>query len=121
MVGTSLAVERKTGQRRVALAYEILFLFFSNGIVHSNVMDDIIQSSTTCTLIIKQVLPKYSDSYIFIWHSKFTNCLTWPTVDVLPYIVLVVCPTFGKNFKNHSTAFTLSTGPYLSTNASLSM
>ncbi len=80
-MGTSLAIDRKTGQRRVVLAYEILFLFFSNGIVYSDVMNDIFQSSTTCTLIIKQVSPKYSDSYIFNWHSKFANCLTWPKVD----------------------------------------
>ncbi len=41
--------------------------------------------STMCTLVIKQVLPKYSDSYIFNWHSKFANCLTWPKVDISPY------------------------------------
>ncbi len=86
-MGTSLVIDRKTGQRRVVLAYEILFSFFGNGIVRSAVMTYIIQSLTTCTLIIKQVLPKYSDSYIFIWHSKFANCLTWPKVDVLPYLV----------------------------------
>ncbi len=43
-MGTSLAIDRKTGQRRVVLAYEILFLFFGNGIVCSDVMNDIIQS-----------------------------------------------------------------------------
>ncbi len=83
--GTSLAIDRKTGQRRVILAYEILLLFFSDGIVRSDVMNDIIQSLRMCTLIIKQVPPKYSDSYIFNWYSKFANCLTWPKVDVLPY------------------------------------
>ncbi len=31
------------GHRRVVLAYEILFLFFGNGIVHSDVMNDIFQ------------------------------------------------------------------------------
>ncbi len=41
-------------------------------------MNDASQSLTTCTLIIKQVLQKYSDSYIFNCHSKFANCLTWP-------------------------------------------
>ncbi len=86
---TLSAIDRKTGQRRVVLAYEILFLFFSNRIVRSDVMNDIFQYSlTTCTLIIKQVLPKYSDSYIFNWHSKFANCLTWTKVDVLPYMKL---------------------------------
>ncbi len=60
-MGTSLAIDKKTGQRRVVLAYKILFLFFGNGIIRSNVMNDIIQSLTTCTLIIKQILPKYSD------------------------------------------------------------
>ncbi len=30
--GDSLAIDRKTGQRMVLLAYEILFLFFGNGI-----------------------------------------------------------------------------------------
>ncbi len=83
-MGTSLAIDRKMGQRRVVLAYEILFLFFGNETVRSDVMNDIFQSLTMCTLIIKQVLPKYNDSYIFNWHSKFTNCLTWPKVDVLP-------------------------------------
>ncbi len=83
---TSLAIDKKIGQRRVVLAYEILFLFFGNGIVRSDVMNDIIQSLTTCTLIIKQVRLKYSDSYIFNWHSKFANCLTWPKVNVLPFI-----------------------------------
>ncbi len=83
--GTSLAIDRKTGQRRVVLAYEILFLFFDKGIVRWDVMNDIFQSLTTCKLIIKQVLPKYSESYIFNWHSKFANCLNWPKVDVLPY------------------------------------
>ncbi len=39
---TSLAIDRKTGQRRVVLAYEILFMFFGDGIVHSDVMNDII-------------------------------------------------------------------------------
>ncbi len=85
-MGISLAIDRKTGQRRVVFAYEILFLFFGNGIVRSYVMTDIIQSLTTCTLITKQVLQKYSDSYIFNWHSKFANCLTWPKVDILPYV-----------------------------------
>ncbi len=85
-MGTSLAIDRKTGQRRVVLAYEILFLFSGKGIARSDVMNDIFQSLTTRTLIIKQVLPKYSDSYIFNWHSKFVNCLTWPKVDVLPYL-----------------------------------
>ncbi len=66
------------------MAYEILLLFFGNGIVRSDVMNNIIQSLMTCTLIIKQVLPKYKDSYIFR-HSKFVNCLTWLKVDVLPY------------------------------------
>ncbi len=88
-MGTSLAVDRKTGQRRVVLAYEILFSFFGNGIVRSDVMNEIFQSLTTCTLIIKQVLPKDSDSYVFNWHSKFASCLTWPKVDVLPYIAAV--------------------------------
>ncbi len=69
-MGTSLAIHRKTDQRRVVLAYKILFLFFSNGIVHSDVMNDIFQALTTNTLIIKQVLPKYSDSYIFNWYSR---------------------------------------------------
>ncbi len=63
-MGILLALERKTGQRRVVLAYEIPFLFFSNGIVRSDVMNDIFEYLTRCTLIIKQVLPKYSDSYI---------------------------------------------------------
>ncbi len=89
-MGTSLAIDRKTGQRRVVLAYEILFLFFGNGIVHWDVMNDIFQSLMTCTLIIKEVLPKYSDSYIFNWHSKFTNCLTWPKVDVLPQTFFLI-------------------------------
>ncbi len=44
-MGTSLAIDRKTGQRRVVLAYEILFLFFGNGIVCSEryypVLDDV--------------------------------------------------------------------------------
>ncbi len=80
----SLAIDNKTGQRRVVLAYEILFLFFGNGIVRSDIMNDIFQSLTRCTLIIKQVLPKYSDSYIFNWHSKFANFLTWLKVDILP-------------------------------------
>ncbi len=84
-MGTSLAIDRKTGQRREVLAYEILFLFFSNRTVHSDVMNDIIQSLTTCTLIIKQVLLKYSDSNIFNWHLKFANGLTWPKVDILHY------------------------------------
>ncbi len=87
-MGTSLAIDRKTGQRSVVLAYEILFLFFGNRIVRSDVMNDI-QSLTTCILIIKQVLPKYSDSYIFNWHSKFANCLTWPKVDILTYISML--------------------------------
>ncbi len=64
-MGTSSGIERKTGQRRVVLAYKILFLVFGNGIVRSDVINDIFQSLTTCILIIKQVLPKYSDSYIF--------------------------------------------------------
>ncbi len=81
-MGTSLAIDRKTGQRRVVLAYEILFLFFGNGIVRLDVMTDIIQSLTTCTLMTKQRLMKYSDSYIFNWHSKLAKCLTWPRVDV---------------------------------------
>ncbi len=76
-MGTSLAIERKTGQRRVVMEYEILFLFFGCGIVRSDAMNDIFQSLTTCTLIIKQVLPKYRDSYIFNWHLKFTNYLIW--------------------------------------------
>ncbi len=84
-MGTPLAIDRKTGQGRVVLADEILFLFFGNGIVRSDVMNDIFQSLTTCTLIIKQVLPKYSDSYNFNWHSKFANCLTWTKEDILPY------------------------------------
>ncbi len=88
-MGTSLAIDRKTGQRRVVLSYEILFLFFGNGIVRLDVMTDTFQSLKTCTLIIKQVLPKYGDSYyIFNWHSKFANCLTWSKVDVLPYLCL---------------------------------
>ncbi len=86
-MGTWMAIDRKTGQRRVVLAYEILFLLFGITIVCSYVMNDIFQSLTTCTLIIKQVLSKYSESYIFDWHSKFTNCLTWLKVDVLPYHV----------------------------------
>ncbi len=49
--------------KKGVLAYEVLFLFFSNGIVRLDVINDIIQALTTCTLIIKQVLPKYSDSY----------------------------------------------------------
>ncbi len=61
-MGTSLAIDKKTGQRMVVLANEILFLFFGNGMVRSVVMNDIIQSLTTCALIIKLVLPKYSDS-----------------------------------------------------------
>ncbi len=85
---TSVAKDRKTGQRGVILAYEILFLFFGTGIVRLDVMNDIFQSLTMCTLIIKQVLPKYSDSYTFNWHSKFADCLTWPKVDVLPYLKL---------------------------------
>ncbi len=32
-MGTSLAIDKETGQRRVVLADEILFLFFGNGIV----------------------------------------------------------------------------------------
>ncbi len=80
---TSLAIDRKTAQRRVVLAYEILFLFFSHGIVYSDVNER--YYLVLCTLIIKQVLPKYSDSYIFNWHSKFANCLTWPKVNVLPH------------------------------------
>ncbi len=94
-MGTSLAIDRKTGQRRMVLAYEILFLLFSNGVVCSDVMNDIIQSLTTYTLIIKQALLKYSDSYIFNWHSKFANCLTLPKVDILPYIL--------KNISMHRT------------------
>ncbi len=62
---TSLAIEKKTDQRKVVLAYQILFLFFGDGIVRSDVMNDIFQSWMTCTLIIEQVLPKYNDSYIF--------------------------------------------------------
>ncbi len=46
-MGTSLAIDRKTGQRRVVLAYEILFLFFGNGIVRREAMTDILQSLTT--------------------------------------------------------------------------
>ncbi len=65
-MGTSLAIDRKTGQRRMVLAYEILFLFFSIGIVRLDATNDIFQSSMTCTLIIKQVLLKYSDSDIFL-------------------------------------------------------
>ncbi len=97
-MGTSLAIDRKTGQRRVVLEYEILFLFFCNGIVHSDVMNDIIQSLRT--LIIKQLLWKYSDSYIFNWHSKFANCLTWPKVDVLPYHNFRKRATRTKNVQN---------------------
>ncbi len=82
---TSLVIDKKTGQRRVVLVYKTLFLFFSNGIVCLDVTTDIIQSFMTCTLIIKQVLLKYIDSYIFNWHWKCANCLTWPKVDVLPY------------------------------------
>ncbi len=78
----------------MVLAYEIQFLFFDNEIVRADVMNDIIQSLTTCTLIIKQVLPKYRDSYIFNWHSKFANCLPWPKVDVLPY------NTFWQSFSD---------------------
>ncbi len=81
-MGASLVIDRKTDQKRVVLAYEILFFFFGNGIVRSDVMNDILQSLTMCTLIIKQAQPKYSDSYIFNWHSKFANCLTWPKVDL---------------------------------------
>ncbi len=73
-------------QRMVVLAYEIPFLFFGKGIVRSDVMNDIFPSLMTCTLIIKQVPPKFSDLYIFNWHSKFSNCLTWPKVHVLPQI-----------------------------------
>ncbi len=91
-MGTSFAIHRKTGQRRVVSAYEILFLFFSNGIFRSDVMNDIFQSLTTCTLIIKQVLLKYSDSYICNWHWKFANCLTLPKVDVLSYDSLFIYP-----------------------------
>ncbi len=65
-MGASLAIDRKTGQRRVALACEILFLFFGNRMVCSDVMNDIFQSSTTRTLILKQVLPKYSDIRMFL-------------------------------------------------------
>ncbi len=42
-MGTSLAIDRKTCQRRVASAYEILFLFFGHGIVRSDVVNDIFQ------------------------------------------------------------------------------
>ncbi len=84
-MGSSLAIDKKTGQRRLVLAYEILFLFYGNGIVRSDFMNDIFQSLPTCTSIIKQVVQKYSDAYIFNWHSMFANCLTWPKVDVLPY------------------------------------
>ncbi len=84
-MGTSLAIEGKTGQRRVVSACEILFLFFGIGIVRSDVTNDIFPFLTTCALIIKQVLPKNSDSYMSNWHSKFANCLTWPKADVLPY------------------------------------
>ncbi len=90
---TSLSIDRKTGQRNMVLAYKILFLFFGNEIFRSDVMNDIFQSLTTYTFIIKQVLPKYSDSYIFNWHSKFANCLTWPKVGVLSYLIF-----FGKHF-----------------------
>ncbi len=91
-VGTSLAIDTKTGQRRVVLAYEILLLFFGNGIVHSDAVNDIFQSLTMCTLTIKQVLLKYRDSPIFNWHSKFANCLIWAKVDVLPYTVFLISP-----------------------------
>ncbi len=102
-MGTSLAIDRKTGQRMVVWAYEILFLFFDNGIVRSYVMNNISQSLTMCTLIIKKVLPKYSDLYIFNWHSKFANCLTWPKVDVLPNNHFNLLQFFSKflwNFVN---------------------
>ncbi len=98
-MGTSLVINRKTGQRRVVSAYEILFLFFSNGIIRSDGMNDIFLSLTTCTLIIKQVLPKYSDSYIFNWHLKFANCLTLPKVDVLPYMYSEILRKFLKIFE----------------------
>ncbi len=76
--GNLIGIDRKTGQRRVVLAHEILLSFFINGTVRSDVTNDIIWFLTTCTLIIKQVLPKYSNSYIFNRHSRFANCLTWP-------------------------------------------
>ncbi len=93
-MGTSWAIDRKPGQRRVVLAYEILFLFFSNRIVCSDVMNDIIQSLTMYTLIIKQAQPKYSDSYIFNWHSKFatkSGCFT-----LLSDEIEIFCGSFFK-------------------------
>ncbi len=96
-MGTSLAIDKKTGQRGMVLAYEIPFSFFGNGIIRWDVMNAIFQSLTTCTLIIKQVLQKYSDSCIFNWHSKFANCLTCLKVDVLPYLYMSVLTNVLRN------------------------
>ncbi len=68
----------------VSILYRYLFSVILP-ITSLDVMNDVFQSLTTCTLIIKQVLLKYNDSYIFNWHSKFANCLIWPKVNVLPY------------------------------------
>ncbi len=101
-MGTSLTIDKKTGQKRVVSAYEILLLFFGQN-CSFGCYKRYFPALETYTLIIKQVLPKYSDSYILNWHSKFANCLTWPKVDILPYLQIkkklrgIICPEKFEN------------------------